>query len=99
VPGSSPTASAAADQLRARGLDPGGLRGRDGLGHVHDGRQAECLRGRRDTEAVVAARSRDDTAWSGAGEQRVDGAAQLERTTALQVLQLEHHGPTVDFGP
>jgi hypothetical protein len=47
---------------------------------------------------VVAPGRGDDSLRRFAGEQRVEGAADLERPAALQVLELQHQWAAVDLG-
>jgi hypothetical protein len=66
--------------------------GRDG-GHEDLGGHAEPVRGVRDRDAVVAARrGRHPDRWHVPEQEVGERAARLERSGALQLLQLERHG-------
>jgi len=72
----------------------GDLRGRRILRHHDRRRNPEHARGQRDRLRMIARRKRNDAAaalFRIETRQRVECAAELERTHALQVLALEEH--------
>jgi len=89
---------AGADQPRTGGFDPPCLVFRHLRRHVDGRGQAEELGGGGHTDAVVAARSRDDLVRTLTGEQRVECPAQFERAGPLKMFELEHQRPAVDLG-
>ena len=87
-----------ADELDLRPVVPGGvdLRHRRVLRHEDGGRDAGLARRPGDRLAVIARAGRDDAGGAllvGQRRDRVDGAADLERARALEVLGLQLHGP------